>query len=98
MTSIDVPGSISLWCSVHGRTAPNEPFGGNDSVDQESEGRERDQRDIECRPHLHEECEVMSEDCDRERKDETADPRVGRGARIGYHEEREDQQRSALQL
>jgi len=34
----------------------------------------------------------------REGEDEAPEPRVGRGARIGNHEEGEDQQRAALQL
>ena len=78
--------------------APGESFCRQDLVDQEDERGERDQRDVERRPHLHEERHVVCSERHRGREHEAAEPRVGRGARIGDHEEREDQERAALQL
>src|SRR5215470_1731362 len=90
--------SWSLLCSLNGRAAPCEPLRRKDSVDEEGKRRQGDQCNVECRSHLHEESEIVSEQSDREREHEAAEPRVGRGARIGDHEEGEDQQRTALQL
>src|SRR5437588_681342 len=83
----------SRW-SVECRPGPCEAFGREDFVEQEDERREQDQRHIERRPHLHEECQVVRAKRDRGREDEAAGPRVGRGARVRDHEEREDQERA----
>jgi hypothetical protein len=78
--------------------APGEPLRWKKAVDEESERGECDQRHVKGRPHLHEEREIMGEERDRERENETPEPRVRCGARIGDHEEGEDQQRAALEL
>jgi len=55
------------------------------------------QRDVERRPHLHGEGEPVRNERHREGEDEAPEPRIGRRARIGNHEEREEQQRTALE-
>src|SRR5215470_14787290 len=85
---------LSLRCGGGGGgSGPAEPRGGKDPVEQEDAGRQRDQRDVERRPHLHEEREPVREAGNRQREDEAAEARVGRRARVRDHEEGEDQQR-----
>ncbi len=67
-------------------------------VEQDCHRRQRDQREIERRPHLDVEREVVRERGDREREHEAAQRRIRAGARIGDHEKGEDQERAALQL
>src|SRR5438128_708969 len=89
---------LSSGGSLAGRPAPGESPGRQDAVNEKGEWGDRDQRDVKRWPHLHEEREIVAQDRNRGREQETAEPRVGRGARIGDHEECKDQKRAALQL
>ena len=71
-------------------TAEGEPLRRQDAVDQHGERRECDQRDVERRPHLHGKGEPVRGERHREGEHEAPEPRIGRGARVGDHEESED--------
>jgi hypothetical protein len=50
-----------LCCSVNGRAAPDEPLRGKDAVNEKNERRERYQRDVQRRSHLHGKREIVAE-------------------------------------
>ena len=64
--------------------SPFEPVGGNKPVEQQRDGRERDQRHVQSRPHLHEKRQIIGEQRHGQRKDQAAQARIGvvRGSEI----------------
>jgi hypothetical protein len=85
-------------CSVNGRPVPDEPFRWENTIDEKNERRERDERDVQRRSHLHGKREIVTEQRYGDGEHEAAQPRIRRRARIRDHEEGEDQQRPALEL
>ena len=67
-------------------------------TDWTNERRERYQRDVQRRSHLHGKREIVTEQRYGDGEHEASQPRIRRRARIRDHEEGEDQQRPALEL